>query len=319
VPRKDGLVTDNLAGSELEQREAKDAGNEDGQPAGAEPLIETRQLATSASVQGTFLAAGDASLAIQASAADGKADSGSRRIRDGKKPAMAGEPDPASDDGSAAQSNTAAVLPAAADQRDSAQAVSREQDQRAAGQGLAKDSTEPATSAAQSAPARQQLHLQDRTIAQGPDAARVHEVDRVRFVQRVARAFQAVDAQGGQVRLRLSPPELGSMRLEVTVRGGVLSARMETETHAARSLLLDHLPALRERLAEQNISVERFEVDLMNGQSGGNPGRPSEQAASHERLTRRAARTGPERSGEADSAARASPPLIGDTQLNVVI
>ena len=51
------------------------------------------------------------------------------------------------------------------------------------------------------------------------------DVDRVRFVQRVARAFQGVSAQGGSLRLRLSPPELGSVKLDVTVRGGVLNAR----------------------------------------------------------------------------------------------
>jgi flagellar hook-length control protein FliK len=88
------------------------------------------------------------------------------------------------------------------------------------------------------------------------------EAERVRFVQRVARAFHSMSDDGGEVRLRLSPPELGSLRVEVSVRDGVLSARLEAETSSARNLLLDNLPALRERLAEQNIKVERFEVDV---------------------------------------------------------
>ena len=61
------------------------------------------------------------------------------------------------------------------------------------------------------------------------------------------------------MRLKLSPPELGSMRLEITVRNGALTARAETETSAARNVLLDNLPALRERLAQHDIKVQQFE------------------------------------------------------------
>ncbi len=53
-----------------------------------------------------------------------------------------------------------------------------------------------------------------------------------------------------------------------------MSARLEAETPTARSLLLDNLPALRERLAGQNIKVERFDVDLRQdgrGQGSANP------------------------------------------------
>ena len=92
------------------------------------------------------------------------------------------------------------------------------------------------------------------------------EVERVRFVQRVARAFHSMGDEGGEVRLRLSPPELGSLRLEVSMRDGVMSARLEAETASARNVLLENLPALRERLAEQNIKVERFDVDVRDEQ-----------------------------------------------------
>ncbi len=94
-------------------------------------------------------------------------------------------------------------------------------------------------------------------------------VDRVRFVQRVARAFQSVGSSGGSVRLRLSPPELGSVRLEVSVKNGVLTAHAQTETAQARDALIDNLPALRERLAEQNIQVDQFDVDLFDSSGGG--------------------------------------------------
>lgn len=93
------------------------------------------------------------------------------------------------------------------------------------------------------------------------------KVNRIRFVQRVARAFQTIGGTGGEIRLRLSPPELGAVRLQVTMDKGVLSAQMETETTAARRVLLDNLGALRERLATQDVRIDRFDVDLMDHSS----------------------------------------------------
>ncbi len=87
-------------------------------------------------------------------------------------------------------------------------------------------------------------------------------VDRVRFVQRVGNALRTANQQEGHVQLRLSPPELGSLRIEITVRQGILTAKLETETVAARTVLLDNLPALRERLAEQDIRIEQFDVEV---------------------------------------------------------
>ena len=45
----------------------------------------------------------------------------------------------------------------------------------------------------------------------------VPTIDRARFVQRVSRAFQSAHAREGQIQLRLSPPELGSLRISITV------------------------------------------------------------------------------------------------------
>jgi flagellar hook-length control protein FliK len=98
------------------------------------------------------------------------------------------------------------------------------------------------------------------------------EVDRVRFVQRVARAFQSIGPEGGHVRLRLSPPSLGSAQLEITVHADLVTARLEVENPAARQLLVDSLPALRERLAQHDLKIVRFDIDLMGDRPGASPG-----------------------------------------------
>ena len=99
-------------------------------------------------------------------------------------------------------------------------------------------------------------------------------------MQRVARAFEAAADRGGTVRLRLHPPELGSLRLELTIRNGKMNARVEAETDAARNLIVENLPALRQRLAEHQIRVERFDVNWSGHAPGDLPQQPQNQARS---------------------------------------
>ncbi|MGA2253110.1 MAG: flagellar hook-length control protein FliK [Thermoguttaceae bacterium] len=108
----------------------------------------------------------------------------------------------------------------------------------------------------------------DSSTAQTADT-NLSQSDRVRFVQRVEQAFQDLSDQGGSVRLRLSPPELGSLHIEINVSNGEMTARVQAETPAARNVLLDNLPVLRERLAQHDIKVQRFDVDLMDHSTGG--------------------------------------------------
>lgn len=104
---------------------------------------------------------------------------------------------------------------------------------------------------------------------QGPELT---TVDRARFVRRVGGAIRSAQSRDGNIQLRLSPPELGTLRIQIAVKEGVVTAHLETDNTAARTLLLDNLPALRERLAEQEIRIEKFDVDV---------GRDDERQADH--------------------------------------
>lgn len=134
-------------------------------------------------------------------------------------------------------------------------------------------------------------------------------VDAARFVNRVANAFRAADERGGAVQLRLSPPELGAMKVELNVQHGVLSAKLETETAAAKNVLLDNLPALKERLAAQDIRIDKFEVDVRQHGSGSEP---DWQAQQDSRDTSR--QTAPRSPRRATSAADA-PSATADTPI----
>ena len=66
-------------------------------------------------------------------------------------------------------------------------------------------------------------------------------------------AARAVETQSAGARLAAT---------EITVNKGVHEARVEAETKEAKNLLLENLPALRDRLAQQNIKIQKFDVDL---------------------------------------------------------
>lgn len=115
--------------------------------------------------------------------------------------------------------------------------------------------------------------------ATGPAEA-LPAVDPARFVTRVARAFDlAQERGGGPIEIRLSPPELGSLQVKIELKEGVLSAALEAETPAARQTLLDNLPALRDRLEQQQIRIDKFDVDVRDdSQQRGGDWQPSGDA-----------------------------------------
>jgi flagellar hook-length control protein FliK len=168
------------------------------------------------------------------------------------------------------------------------------------------------------------IHSNARSVNRGAQAAGAEEptrIDPARFVGRVAKALQTANERGGPLQLRLSPPELGAMRIELTVKEGVMTANLETENAAAKRVLLEHLPALRERLAEQNIRVERFDVDVRREGAGSqaDPRAPQDQQQSQHGHTNR--RSTAERAATAQPARVAVPmpqQITTNTGINVV-
>lgn len=80
-------------------------------------------------------------------------------------------------------------------------------------------------------------------------------------VDRVAHAVRTSLARGGmEVRLRLHPESLGEVRVTVRWEGGLLSARLEAATPAARDALEGGTHALRASLQEQGIPLDRVSI-----------------------------------------------------------
>jgi flagellar hook-length control protein FliK len=86
-------------------------------------------------------------------------------------------------------------------------------------------------------------------------------VSRIKLIQRVSKAFQHLGSEGGVVRLRLAPAEMGSVRVEMRIHQRKVQARVVAETEAASKALKEYLPDLRVRLESFGMQVDRIEIE----------------------------------------------------------
>lgn len=84
--------------------------------------------------------------------------------------------------------------------------------------------------------------------------------------QQVSRALLREGADGLRLTLRLTPPELGTVRIEIIERGGILQAHIHAEDDAVRVALERQLPQLRQDLRSHDAPVR--DVHLGDAWSG---------------------------------------------------
>lgn len=127
------------------------------------------------------------------------------------------------------------------------------------------DSPNPGLSAFGAAP--QSLQLQGTSLAAeqvtSPTSANAPGV-----VNQVAYAIQYTHSSGQGMQLHLTPPDMGSVQVDVTVRDGVLSARLEAQSSSTQQILSDNLPALKESLSQQGLAFDRIDVHLAGSNAG---------------------------------------------------
>ncbi len=120
------------------------------------------------------------------------------------------------------------------------------------------------------------------------------EYQEQRVLQRVARGMEQLQNGGGQVRLRLHPPELGSLQVTIRVEAQQMAALIEVEHTAARDVLENNLPQLQARLADQGMTVQQFEIRVVDpnqfsqGDQLGNAWQQNSRQSGEQREERRA-------------------------------
>ncbi|MFK7789747.1 MAG: flagellar hook-length control protein FliK, partial [Phycisphaeraceae bacterium] len=70
----------------------------------------------------------------------------------------------------------------------------------------------------------------------------------------------AVQQRGGAVTMRLTPPEMGTVRIQMQITGTNISATFHAESASAQTLLTNQLAQLRSSLESKGMSVDRLSV-----------------------------------------------------------
>jgi flagellar hook-length control protein FliK len=71
------------------------------------------------------------------------------------------------------------------------------------------------------------------------------------------------------LRLQLKPPQLGSLRVEMDMKGNILKLGMTAENSSVKDILLSSVHELKETLSEQGVKLDKIDIDISNnfGQS----------------------------------------------------
>jgi flagellar hook-length control protein FliK len=98
--------------------------------------------------------------------------------------------------------------------------------------------------------------------------------DRMANIERIVRMVaQRIRGERSHTVMRLDPPELGSLRLQLDLKGEVLALRIDTTTQLAHRLLSEDVDRLRHGLEASGIQLERIEVrPPTQGPQAGEPG-----------------------------------------------
>ncbi len=103
------------------------------------------------------------------------------------------------------------------------------------------------------------------TTKSGQEAALRDEI----LSQVADRAKILTEDGGGSVRIKLQPESLGTLRVEISVRDGVVTARIITDNPATRGLIESGSTELRDALQAQDLKIEKFGVFVGGEGSGG--------------------------------------------------
>lgn len=99
---------------------------------------------------------------------------------------------------------------------------------------------------------------------------------------RLARGLQnAVQQRGGAVTLRLTPPEMGTVRIQLDIQGTRVNAQFHAQTESARQMLTQQLSQLRQALEGQGLTVDRLSAQTMSPSTAQAGSQQAQQQGSH--------------------------------------
>lgn len=82
------------------------------------------------------------------------------------------------------------------------------------------------------------------------------------LVERIVSSVQQSQSTGQQLKIRLSPPELGTLQIEVSLKNGQYTARLEVQNNQAQKVINDNIAQLRDALVKSGVAIDRIDVHI---------------------------------------------------------
>jgi flagellar hook-length control protein FliK len=90
------------------------------------------------------------------------------------------------------------------------------------------------------------------------------------FSNQVVRGLTSMlNQRGGVMNMRLDPPELGALRVHMTIARGIVSAEFQPTSQQAQGLLEKSMATLRHALESQGLTVDRLSVHVAQASGSG--------------------------------------------------
>ena len=116
--------------------------------------------------------------------------------------------------------------------------------------------------------------LPNHSAGAAPESA---DEGRSRTMPGVGRGLETLARQrGGTLTMRLDPPSLGQLKLEMKMNAGRVTVLLTSASDSARSLLRDNLGSLRQALEDRGLAVDRLAVETAGRTSEGSSNQRSE-------------------------------------------
>jgi len=100
--------------------------------------------------------------------------------------------------------------------------------------------------------------------------AKDHSVLEDKVLDQVKGGIRIILKRGGNgIRIRLHPPSLGQLRMEVTVNSDMVRTFMVAESNLVKGIIEGNVNQLKQAFQEQGLRMEQFNVYVNNGQGQG--------------------------------------------------
>lgn len=138
-------------------------------------------------------------------------------------------------------------------------------------------------------------------------------------VARVVRGIRsAVNQRGGSITLRLHPPELGFVRIQMQLQDGAVRAQIESSHPNVRALLDQQLGQLRSALESQGLTVERLVTQTLPAGQASDASSQQDQDPAADGRSRGAFEQGRQENTDQDAGDTESPDSDFDQLLNTL-